>query len=44
VDAAEGTLVPSEVPDQGGAVRDLVAAMKRSPTSATRTADLVPRA
>jgi Ca-activated chloride channel family protein len=44
VDAAEGTLVPSEAPDQAGAVRDLVAAMKRSPTSATRTADLVPRA
>lgn len=44
VDAAEGTLVPSEAPDQGGAVRDLVAAMKRSPTSATRIADLVPRA
>ena len=44
VDAAEGTLVPSEASDQGGAVRDLVAAMKRSPTSATRTADLVPRA
>ena len=43
VDAAEGTLVPSEAPDQAGAVRDLVAAMKRSPTSATRTADLVPR-
>ena len=31
VDAAEGTLVPSELPDQAGAVRDLVAAMKRSP-------------
>jgi Ca-activated chloride channel family protein len=44
VDAAEGTLVPSEAADQGGAVRDLVSAMKRSPTSATRTADLVPRA
>jgi Ca-activated chloride channel family protein len=44
VDASEGTLVPSEVPDQAGAVRDLVAAMKRSPTSETRTADLVPRA
>jgi Ca-activated chloride channel family protein len=44
VDAAEGTLVPSETQDQAGAVRDLVAAMKRSPTSATRTADLVPRA
>jgi Ca-activated chloride channel homolog len=44
VDAAEGTLVPSELPDQAGAVRDLVAAMKRSPTAATQTADLVPRA
>ena len=44
VEAAEGTLVPNEVPDQAGAVRDLVAAMKRSPTSETRTADLVPRA
>jgi Ca-activated chloride channel family protein len=43
VDAAEGTLVPSELPDQAGAVRDLVAAMKRSPTSEARTADLVPR-
>ena len=43
-DAAEGTLVPNEAADQAGAVRDLVAAMKRSPTSATRTADLVPRA
>jgi Ca-activated chloride channel family protein len=44
VDAAEGTLVPSEVPDQAGAVRDLVGAMKRSPSSETRIADLVPRA
>jgi Ca-activated chloride channel homolog len=44
VDAAEGTLVPSELPDQAGAVRDVVAAMKRSPTSETRTTDLVPRA
>jgi Ca-activated chloride channel family protein len=44
VDAAEGTLVPNELADQAGAVRDLVAAMKRSPTSETRTADLVPRA
>ena len=43
-DAAEGTLVPSEVADQAGAVRDLVAAMKRSPASETRTSDLVPRA
>jgi len=44
VDAAEGTLVPNELPDQAGAVRDLVAAMKRSPTSNTRTGDLTPRA
>jgi Ca-activated chloride channel family protein len=44
VDAAEGTLVPNELPDQAGAVRDVVAAMKRSPTSDTRTSDLVPRA
>jgi Ca-activated chloride channel homolog len=44
VDAAEGTLVPSELADQAGAVRDLVAAMKRSPSAETRTADLVPRA
>jgi len=44
VEAAEGTLVPNEVPDQAGAVRDVVAAMKRSPSSETRTADLVPRA
>ncbi len=44
VDAAEGTLVPNELPDQAGAVREVVAAMKRSPTSDTRTSDLVPRA
>lgn len=44
VEAAEGTLVPNELPDQAGAVRDVVAAMKRSPTSDTRTNDLVPRA
>ncbi|HEY8257900.1 MAG TPA: VWA domain-containing protein [Gemmatimonadales bacterium] len=43
VDAAEGTLVPSDLPDQAGAVRDLVSSMKRSPSSETRTADLVPR-
>jgi Ca-activated chloride channel family protein len=44
VESAEGTLVPSELPDQAGSVRELVATMKRSPTSETRTADLVPRA
>ena len=44
VEAGEGTLVPSEVPDQAGAVRAVVAAMKRSPSLETRTADLIPRA
>ncbi len=44
VDAAEGTLVPSELADQAGAVREVVAAMKRSPTSDARISDLVPRA
>jgi Ca-activated chloride channel family protein len=44
IEAAEGTLVPNEVPDQAGAVRAVVAAMKRSPSSETRTADLIPRA
>jgi tetratricopeptide (TPR) repeat protein len=43
-DAAEATLVPNELPDQAGAVRDVVGAMKRSPTSETRTTDMVPRA
>jgi Ca-activated chloride channel family protein len=41
-DAAEGTLVPADVPDQAGAVRDLLAAFKRSPTRETRAADLLP--
>ena len=44
VEAAEGTLVPSDLADQAGAVCDLVAAMKRSPSSETGTFDLVPRA
>jgi Ca-activated chloride channel homolog len=43
VDGSEGTLVPNELPDQAGAVRDLVSSMKRSPTAETRTADLIPR-
>jgi len=43
VDAAEGTLVPNELPDQAGAVRDVVSSMRRSPTAETRTADLIPR-
>lgn len=42
IDAAEGTLVPADVPDQAGAVRDLLDAFKRSPTRETRAADLLP--
>ena len=41
-DAAEGTIVPAEVPDQAGAVRELLAAFKRSPTRETQAADLLP--
>ncbi len=43
-EAAEGTIVPAELPDQAGAVEKLVSALKRSPTSETRLSDLVPRA
>ena len=42
-DAAEGTVVPGDLPDQAGAVKSIVAAFKRSPMSETRIADLVPR-
>jgi tetratricopeptide (TPR) repeat protein len=42
-DAAEGTVVPGDLPDQAGAVKNIVAAFKRSPVSETRIADLVPR-
>jgi len=43
-EAAGGTMVPADVPDQAGAIRDLVGAFKRMPTSETRTADLRPLA
>lgn len=43
-DAAEGTVVPADLPDQAGAVKNIVAALKRSPTSESRVSDLVPRA
>jgi len=43
-DAAEGTVVPANLPDQAGAVKSIVSALKRSPTSETRISDLVPRA
>lgn len=41
-DAAGGTVVPASLTDQAGAVRDLVAAFKRSPSLQTRAADLRP--
>ncbi|MEP6572453.1 MAG: VWA domain-containing protein [Gemmatimonadota bacterium] len=41
-DGAEGALVPAGLADQAGAVRDLVAAYKRSPTTESNTADLLP--
>jgi Ca-activated chloride channel homolog len=43
-DAAQGTLVAAELPDQAGAVRDLVAAYKRARESETRTERGRPRA
>ena len=41
-DAAEGALVPAELPDQAGAARDLLATMQRNPTAERGTADLLP--
>ena len=43
-DAAEGTVVPADLPDQAGAIKNITAALKRSPTSETRISDLIPRA
>jgi Ca-activated chloride channel homolog len=43
-DAAEGTVVPADLPDQAAAVKNIVAALKRNPTAETRIADLLPRA
>lgn len=43
-DASDGTIIPANVPDQAGAVRDLTTAFKRNPTTETRTADLTPLA
>ncbi|HSC20669.1 MAG TPA: vWA domain-containing protein [Solirubrobacterales bacterium] len=43
-DAAEAALVPADLPDQAGAVRDLVHGFRRATNSETRTADLIPRA
>jgi Ca-activated chloride channel family protein len=41
-DAAEGALVPAELPDQAGAVRQLLSAFQRAPLTATNTQDLLP--
>lgn len=43
-DASDGTIVPADAPDQAGAIRDLLANFKRSPTTETRASDLLPRA
>jgi Ca-activated chloride channel family protein len=43
-EASDGTIVPADAPDQAGAVRDLLANFKRSPTTETRASDLIPRA
>jgi Ca-activated chloride channel family protein len=43
-EAAQGTLVPADLPDQAGAVRDLVAAYKRARSMETRTQRGSPRA
>ena len=43
-DAAQGTIVAAELPDQAGAVRDLVASYKRSRSTETSTQHGRPRA
>jgi Ca-activated chloride channel family protein len=43
-DAAEGTVVAAALPDQAGAVRDLLAVFKRSTQTGTASATLLPRA
>ncbi len=41
-DAAEAALIPAELPDQASAIRDLLAAFQRAPTSSSSTEDLRP--
>ncbi|MBK7924398.1 MAG: VWA domain-containing protein [Gemmatimonadetes bacterium] len=41
-DAAAGALVPAELPDQAGAVRELLSAFQRAPTTSSSTQDLLP--
>lgn len=42
-DAGEGSVVAAELPDQAGAVRDLLESFKRTPTASTRSSTQVPR-
>lgn len=42
-DAAQGTVVSADLPDQAGAVRDLLDAFKRSPTASTQSSAQLPR-
>ena len=42
-EAAEGTVVSAELPDQAGAVRDLLEAFKRMPTASTQASNTIPR-
>jgi Ca-activated chloride channel family protein len=42
-DAAEGNVVSADLPDQAGAVSDLLEAFKRTPTSSTQASSTVPR-
>jgi tetratricopeptide (TPR) repeat protein len=41
-DLAEGALVPAELPDQAGAIRELLSAFQRAPISSSSTQDLRP--
>ena len=41
--AAQGTIVAADLPDQAGAVRDLVASYKRNPATETNTQQGMPR-
>jgi Ca-activated chloride channel family protein len=42
-DAGEGTVVSADLPDQAGAVRDLLDAFKRTPTASTQASNTIPR-
>ena len=43
-DAAEGVLVPADLPDQAGAIWKTLATLDRDPARGRRTEDLIPRA